>query len=110
MRLPFLNGVILGTVIGVSALAAVSVSNEILGSKGLDAWVTLVPLSEAPANFAIIKISEPEVETLPKITIQSILNVRVLQPKSLDLAPVLSTLKLLIISDCLAKPCVHIWD
>ena len=110
MRLPFFNGVILGTIIGVSALAAVSVSNEILGSKGLDAWVTLAPLSEAPATFAIIKISEPEVETRPKIKLQYILNVRVLQPKSLDLAPVLSTLKLLKISDCLAKPCVHIRD
>ena len=109
MRLPFLNGVILGTIIGVSALAAVSVSNEILGSKGLDAWVTLAPLSEAPATFAIIKISEPEVETRPKIKLQYILDARILQPASLDSSTLQSTLELLEPSDCLAKPCVNIW-
>ena len=110
MRLPFFNGVILGTIIGVSILAAVSVSNEILGSKGLDAWVTLAPISEAPAAVAITKISEPEVENHPKIKLQYILNARVLQPTSLDSAPVQSTLELLKLSDCLAKPRVHIWD
>ena len=110
MRLQFFNGVILGTIIGASTLAAVSMSNEILGSKGLDAWVTVVPILEAPATVTITKISEPEVENQPKIKLQYILNVRALQPPSLDSAPVQSTLELLKLSDCLAKPRVHIRD
>ena len=47
----------------------------------------------SPRHRCEPKISEPELETRPKNKLQYILNVRVLQPKSLDLAPVQSTLR-----------------
>ena len=67
MRLPFFNGVILGTIIGASTLAAVLVSNKILGSKGLDGWVTLAPISEAPATVAITKFLNLKLKITPKL-------------------------------------------
>ena len=109
MRLPFFNGVILGTIFGASTLVAVLVSNEILGSNGLDAWVTVVPPSEVPATAASPKITKPELETRPKNKLQYILDARMLQPASLDSSTLQSTLELLEPSDCLAKPCVDIW-
>ena len=70
MRLPLLNGVILDTILVASTLAAVSASNKILGSKGLDAWGTVAPLVEASATAVIAKIAKPEVETRPKTNIK----------------------------------------
>ena len=84
MWLSFFNGIILGTIFGVSALIAVSVSNEIVGSKGLKDFALIVPLSKAPDISVITPIFRSEVNRRPDIMLLNI-NARLPIPTILDL-------------------------
>ena len=72
MRLPFFNGLILGTILGVSALIAVSVSNEIEGSKE---FALTAPLLQAPDWSFITPIIISEVDRRPDIMLLASINV-----------------------------------
>ena len=76
MRLSFVNGLILGTIFGVSALIAVSVSNEIVGSKGLKDFSLIVLLSKAPDISVSTPIFRSEVDRRPDIMLLAIMNAR----------------------------------
>ena len=76
MRLSFFNGIILGTIFGVSALIAVSVSNEIVGSKGLKDFSLIVLLSKAPDISVSTPIFRSEVDRRPDIMLLAIMNAR----------------------------------
>ena len=71
MRLPFFNGLILGTILGVSALIAVSVSNEIEGSKE---FALTAPLLQAPDWSFITPIIISEVDRRPYIMLLASIN------------------------------------
>ena len=86
MRLSFFNGLILGTVLGVSALTAVSVSNEIVGSKGLKDVALIVPLSKAPDISVITPIVRSEVDRRPNIMLLASINARLPITIILDLS------------------------
>ena len=85
MPLSFFNGLILGTILGLSALIAVSVSNEIVGSKGLKDFAIIVPLSQAPSISVIIPIVISEVDRRPYIKLLASMNVRLPTPLILGL-------------------------
>ena len=86
MRLSFFNGLILGTVLGVSALTAVSVSNEIVGSKGLKEFALLAPLLQAPDISVITPIAISQVDRRPNINLLASINVRLSIPLILSLS------------------------
>ena len=86
MRLSFFNGLILGTVLGVSALTAVSVSNEIVGSKGLKEFALLAPLLQAPDISVITPITISQVDRRPNIMLLASINVRLSIPLILSLS------------------------
>ena len=86
MRLSFFNGIILGTIFGVGALIAVSVSNEIVGSKGLKDFALIVPLSKAPDISVITPIFRSEVDRRPDIMLLARMNARIPVPKVLYLS------------------------
>ncbi len=85
MPLSFFNGLIFGTILGVSALIAVSVSNEIVGSKGLKESASMVPLSQAPDISAITPIVISEVDRRPYIKLPASINARLPTHLILDL-------------------------
>ena len=85
MRLSFFNGIILGTIFGVGALIAVSVSNEIVGSKGLKDFALIVPLSKAPDISVITPIFRSEVDRRPNIMLFASMNASLSRPIILDL-------------------------
>jgi len=85
MWLSFFNGIILGTIFGVSALIAVSVSNEIVGSKGLKDFALIVPLSKAPDISVITPIFRSEVDRRPNIMLLASMNASLSRPIILDL-------------------------
>ena len=85
MRLSFFNGIILGTIFGVSALIAVSVSNEIVGSKGLKDFALIVPLSKAPDISVIPLIFRSEVDRRHDIILLASMNASLSIPIILDL-------------------------
>ena len=85
MPLSFFNGLIFGTILGVSALIAVSVCNEIVGSKGLKESASMVPLSQAPDISAITPIVISEVDRRPDIMLLASMNVRFTIPLILSL-------------------------
>ena len=85
MRLSFFNGLILGTIFGVSALIVVSVSNEIVGSKGLKDFALIVPLSKAPDISVITPIFRSEVDRRPNIMLLASMNASLSRPIILDL-------------------------
>ena len=85
MRLSFFNGIILGTIFGVSALIVVSVSNEIVGSKGLKDFALIVPLSKAPDISVITPIFRSEVDRRPNIMLLASMNASLSRPIILDL-------------------------
>ena len=85
MPLSFFNGLILGTILGLSALIAVSVSNEIVGSKGLKDFAIIVPLSQAPSNSVITPIVISGVDRRPYIKLLASMNVRLPTPLILGL-------------------------
>ena len=84
MRLSFFNGIILGTIFGMSALIAVSVSNEIVGSKGLKDFALIVPLSKAPDISVITQIFRSEVDRRPDIMLLASINSGLSIPLILD--------------------------
>ena len=84
MRLPFFNGLILGTILGVSALIAVSVSNEIEGSKGFKEFALTAPLLQAPDRFLITPIIISEVDRRPDIMLLASINSGLSIPLILD--------------------------
>ena len=86
MRLPFLNGLILGTVLGVTVLAAVSVSNEVVGSKGLKLGVLIVPLSKVPDMLVLTTIVISEVDQRPDVMLLASMNARFPKPLILGLS------------------------
>ena len=84
MRPAFFNGLILGTILGVGALILVSVSNVIVGSKGLKEFALIVPLSQAPDIFVITSIIISEVDRRPDIMLMASMNARLPIPFILD--------------------------
>ena len=70
---------------GVSALIAVSVANEILGSKGLKDFALIVPLSKAPDISVITPIFRSEVDRRPNIMLLASMNASLSIPIILDL-------------------------
>ena len=76
MRLSFLNGLILGTILGASVLAAVSVSNDVAGLKGLKPGALIVPLSKAPDILNITTIVISEVDRRPDVMLLAGINAR----------------------------------
>ena len=85
MWLSFFNGIILGTIFGVSALIAVSVSNEIVGSKGLKDFALIVPLSKAPDISVITPIFRSEVDRRPNVMLLVSMNASLPMPIILDI-------------------------
>ena len=83
MRLSFLNGLILGTILGVSVLAAVSVSNEVVGLKGLKPSALTAPLSKAPDILVITTIFISVVDRRPDVMLLASMTARF--PKALIL-------------------------
>ena len=81
MRLPFFNGLILGTILGVSALIAVSVSNEIEGSKE---FALTAPLLQVPDWSFITPIIISEVDRRPDIMLLASINAGFSIPLILD--------------------------
>ena len=81
MRLPFFNGLILGTILGVSALIAVSVSNEIEGSKE---FALTAPLLQVPDWSFITPIIISEVDRRPDIMLLASINSGLSIPLILD--------------------------
>ena len=86
MRLSFLNGLILGTIIGVSALTAVSVSKEIVGSKGLKDFALIVPLSKVPDMLVLTTTVISEVDQRPDVMLLASMNARFPKPLILGLS------------------------
>ena len=84
MRLSFCAGLIIGTILGLSALLAVSVSNEIVTSKGLKKFALIVPLSQAPNISATTPIVISEVDRRPDIMLLASIDVRLPIPLILD--------------------------
>ena len=79
-------GLVFGTILGVSALIAVSISNEIVGSKGLEEVALIVPLSKAPDIYVIIPIVRSEVDRHPDIMLLASMNAILPMPIILDLS------------------------
>ena len=86
MRLSFFNGLILGTILGFSALITVSVSNEIVGLKGLKDFALIVPLSKPPDISVITQIFRSEVDRRPNIMLLASMNASLPMPIMLDLS------------------------
>ena len=85
MRLPFLNGLIWGAVLGVSSLVVLSIFNEIPGMRGLATDVVASPVSETPLTSPAILMSHSELERRPNIKAQSIEVSTVVMRTSLDI-------------------------
>ena len=81
----FRNGLILGATLGMSTLAVVSISNEVVGLKGLNLDALTVPLSKAPDIFAITTIIISEVDRRPDAMLLASMNGRFSQPLVLSL-------------------------
>ena len=86
MRLSFFNGLILGTILGVSVLAAVSVSNEVVASKGLKLGVLIVPLSKVPDMVVLTTIVISEVDQRPDVMLLASMNPDFQNPSILGLS------------------------
>ena len=86
MRLSFLNGLILGTILGAGVLAAVSVSNDVAGLKGLKPGALIVPLSKAPDILVNTTIVISESDRRPDVMLLASINVRFPKPLTLGLS------------------------
>ena len=85
MRPSFFNGLIIGAIIGVSALVMFSISNEVVVLNGLQLDALTAPLSKAPDIIAITTIIISEVDRRPDAMLPVIINSRLPQPSVLSL-------------------------
>ena len=85
MRPSFFNGLIIGAIIGVSALVMFSISNEVAGLNGLKLDTLTAPLSKAPGILAITTITISEVDRRPDAMLPAMINSRLPQPLVLSL-------------------------
>ena len=88
MRPSFFIGLIIGSIIGASALVMFSISNEVVGLNGLKLDTLTAPLSKAPGILAITTITISEVDRRPDAMLPVIINSRLPQPLVLSLPAV----------------------
>ena len=110
MWLPFSNGLIRGIIIGISVLAVLSLSNEILGSKVSGAGLFVIYPHKTPNISAGTVVLKSKIQSRPSIRFPGKLDAKIIQFRNLELWVGQSTQKKLKSTDCLAKPCVYTGD